>query len=67
MFKSPMKLPRIPQPGPQTTSCWCSIHQHTSLAGDAASGALGCVPAAKFMVDHASRIKLFSMGYTILV
>jgi len=57
MFGSPRKLPRIPQPSPQTTSCWCSFHQHTSLAVDAASGALGCVPASKFTVDHASRIK----------
>ena len=63
-FKSPRKLVKIPQLGPPTTCCWCSIHQHTSPAADAASGALGCVPAAKFMVDHASRIKfLISMDY----
>jgi hypothetical protein len=57
MFGSPRKLLRILQPGPRTTFCWCSIHQHISLDADAASGALGCVSAAKFMVDHASRIK----------
>jgi len=51
MFGSSRKVPRVPQPGPRTTSCWCSMHQHTSLAADAASGALGCVPAIKFMVD----------------
>jgi len=32
-----------------------SAQQHTSLAVYAASGALSCVPAAKFTVNHASR------------
>jgi len=58
MFESSRKLPRISQPGPRTTSCWCSIHQHTSLAADAVSGGRS-VPAAKFMVDYASRIKKY--------
>jgi len=52
MFGSSRKLPRIPQPGPRIISCWCSIHQHTSQAADAASESLGCVPAAKYTVDH---------------
>ena len=29
------------------------FHQRTPLAADAESGALGCVPSAKFMVDQA--------------
>jgi hypothetical protein len=41
MFGSPRKLPRISRPGPRITSCWCSINQHTSLAADAVSEALG--------------------------
>jgi len=55
MFGSSRKLSRITQPGPRTTSCRCSIHQHTSLAAFSVSGVLDCVPAAKFMVDQASR------------
>ena len=39
--------------------CNHCIHQHTSLAVDVASGALGCVLAAKFTVDQASRIKQY--------
>jgi hypothetical protein len=64
MFRSSRKLPRIPQPGPRTTSCWCSTHQHTSLAVDAASEALVCVPAARFTVDHASSNKYRTLGIT---
>ena len=33
----------IPQPGPQTTPCWYSIHQQTFLATFAVSGSLGGV------------------------
>jgi len=50
------ELPMIPQPVPQTTSCWCSFHQHNFLAVAAMAGDLGCGPAAKFTVDHASII-----------
>jgi hypothetical protein len=32
-------------------------HQHTFLAADAVSGALGFVPTAKLIVSHASRMK----------
>jgi hypothetical protein len=39
MLGSCRKLSRIPQPGPQTTSCWCSIHQHNFLAVFPVSGA----------------------------
>jgi hypothetical protein len=39
MFGSSRKMPGIPNP--RTTSCWCIIHQHTLLAANAASGALG--------------------------
>jgi len=32
-------------------------NQHTFLAADAVSKALGCVPAAKFTVDHTEDYK----------
>ena len=53
MLGSCRNLVMIPQPGPQTTYCWCSIHQHTLLVCLLCQG-LGRVPAAKFTVDHAS-------------